>query len=91
MLGIAVERIKNDIGINYQLADLKIPISDIIEVSLNDTFGGIEKHAIRIGTPSGTTDRVVIKTKINSYILFTTNYTSIMYKLKSAKQLEMEN
>jgi hypothetical protein len=84
MLGIVVERIKKDIVIKYQLAELRIPISDIIKVTLDDTNGGIDTRAIRIGNPSGTTDRVVIKTKSNSYILFTTNYTSIMNRLKSA-------
>jgi hypothetical protein len=84
MMGIVVERIKNDIVIIYQFAELRIPISDIFEVTLDNTYGGIEKRAIRIGNPIGTTDRVVIKTKTSSYILFTTNYTSIMNKLKSA-------
>lgn len=84
MLGIVVDRIKKEIVIKYQFAEIRLPISDIIKVTLDDTYSGIEERAIRIGNPSGTTDRVVIKTKTNRYILFTTNYTLIMNKLKSA-------
>ena len=40
-----------------------IPIFDIEGISLDNTYAGEEKNAIRIGTPFATTDRVVIKTK----------------------------
>ncbi|WP_445662326.1 SunI/YnzG family protein [Bacillus sp. FSL W8-1127] len=38
---------------------------------------------IRIGTPFATTDRVVIKTKKETYILFTTNSNDILNKIQS--------
>ncbi|MFX5502080.1 hypothetical protein ACM5ME_18985, partial [Bacillus subtilis] len=41
------------------------------------------KSAVRIGFPYGSTDRVVIKTANNTYILFTTNAASIMSKIVS--------
>ncbi|MEI2666264.1 hypothetical protein V8G47_16715 [Rossellomorea sp. LJF3] len=55
----------------YQLTKIEIPLSDIKDVVNDDTYGGEEKSALRIGTPYGHTDRVVIKTKKGTYILFT--------------------
>ncbi|GAJ44104.1 hypothetical protein [Parageobacillus thermoglucosidasius] len=57
--------------------------SDIVEVTLDDIYGGEEKTAIKIGTPYGETDRVVIQTHSNTYILFTTDAVSI--KIKSVR------
>lgn len=84
MLGINVEKSNENIVIKYQLAKVEIPISDIIEVTLDDTYAGTDMKAIRIGSPYGTTDRVLIKTKTNHYILFTANYTFIINKINSA-------
>lgn len=83
MLGISVKKIDSEIVIRWQLSKVTIPISEMISVTLDDTYGGNDKQAIRIGTPYGTTDRVVIKTKENTYILFTTNYIAIQEKLNS--------
>ncbi|MGD8190916.1 hypothetical protein ACQCN2_13140 [Brevibacillus ginsengisoli] len=82
MLGIDVTKSNDKVIIKWQLSKVEIPIHDIIDVRLDDTYGGEEKEAIRIGTPYGTTDRVVIETKTKTYILYTTNYYSIMHKLK---------
>ncbi len=84
MLGIDVQKVDQDIIIKHQFTKLVIPIADIVSVSLDDTYGGKEADAIRIGTPYGTTDRVAIQTKDKHYILFTTNYTSIMNTIDSA-------
>lgn len=83
MLGISVKKIDSEIVIRWQLSKVTIPISEMISVTLDDTYGGNDKQAIKIGTPYGTTDRVVIKTKENTYILFTTNYIAIQEKLNS--------
>lgn len=69
--------------IRWLLTKITIPITDILTVSTDDTYGGEKKQAIRIGMPYATTDRVVIITKDNTYILFTTNYISIQKKLNS--------
>ncbi|WP_046227325.1 SunI/YnzG family protein [Paenibacillus dauci] len=84
MLGIDVKKVDDDIIIRHQFTKLVIPVADIISVSLDDTYGGKETNAIRIGAPYGTTDRVAIQTKTNNYILFTTNYTKIMNTINSA-------
>lgn len=83
MIGIDVRKIDDKIIIRWQFSKIEIPISDILKVSLDDTYGGKEREAIRIGTPSGTTDRVVIHTKKNTYILYTSNYISIKNKILS--------
>jgi hypothetical protein len=68
---IKVSKNNEFLVINWQLNKIEIPLSDIIDVKNDDTYGGTEKSAIRIGNPYGNTDRVVIKTKKETYILFT--------------------
>ncbi|MFB6467458.1 hypothetical protein ACE38V_11690 [Cytobacillus sp. Hz8] len=59
--------------IEWQLARYKIFLNDILEVYLDDTYGGKEEATIRIGAIYGTNDRIVIKTKKETYILFINN------------------
>ncbi|WP_062679214.1 SunI/YnzG family protein [Parageobacillus toebii] len=81
MLGIKVETLNDNLVISWLLSKIEIPIFDIVEVTLDDTYGGEEKTAIRIGAPYGETDRVVIQTRSNTYILFTTDAVSIRNKI----------
>lgn len=81
MLGINVKKSNDIVIIKWQLSKVEIPVAEILDVGLDDTYGGEEKAAIRIGTPYGNTDRVVIKTKTYTYILYTTNPTSIKNKI----------
>ena len=83
MFEIFVKKVNSEVVIRWLLTKVTIPIADILAVTTDDTYGGKEKQAIRLGTPYGTTDRLVIITKENTYILFTTNYTSIQKKLNS--------
>ncbi|MEC1662424.1 SunI/YnzG family protein [Bacillus halotolerans] len=84
MLGIKVEKSNENLIINWQLSKVEIPIKEINNVYLDPNYGGEEKNAVRIGFPYGSTDRVVIKTANNTYILFTTNAASIMNKIVNA-------
>ncbi|PLR94012.1 SunI/YnzG family protein [Bacillus halotolerans] len=84
MIGIKVEKSKENLIINWQLSKIEIPIKEINDVFLDPNYGGEEKSAVRIGLPYGSTDRVVIKTANNTYILFTTNAASIMNKIVNA-------
>jgi hypothetical protein len=68
---VKVAEKNGNLQISWLLNKIEIPISAIKEVSSDDTYGGQEKKAIRIGFPSGNTDRLVIKTEKESYILFT--------------------
>ncbi|MCY7918957.1 PH domain-containing protein [Bacillus vallismortis] len=83
MLGINVEKSNENLMINWQLTKIEIPIKEINDVFLDPNYGGEGKSAVRIGFPYGSTDRVVIKTTNNTYILFTTNTASIMSKIFS--------
>ncbi|MCY8126304.1 PH domain-containing protein [Bacillus spizizenii] len=84
MLGINVKKSNENLIINWQLSKIEIPIKEINDVFLHPNYGGEEKSAVRIGFPYGSTDRVVIKTANNTYILFTTNAASIMNKIVNA-------
>ncbi|SCA86010.1 UPF0457 protein [Bacillus glycinifermentans] len=83
MLGIKVEKSNENLIISWQLSKIEISINEINDVFFDPNYGGEEKSAVRIGFPFGSTDRVVIKTANNTYILFTTNATSIMNKIVS--------
>ncbi|ASB69895.1 hypothetical protein P8786_20835 [Bacillus subtilis] len=83
MLGINVEKSNENLIINWQLSKIEIPIKEINDVFFDPNYGGEEKSAVRIGFPYGSTDRVVIKTAYNTYILFTTNPALIMSKIVS--------
>ena len=61
LFGISVKKIDDKVIIRWQFSKIEIPISDILQVTLDDTYGGKERNAIRIGTANSTTDRVVIK------------------------------
>ncbi|MCR6598844.1 PH domain-containing protein [Bacillus halotolerans] len=84
MIGVKVKKSKENLVINWQLSKIEIPIKEINDVFLDPNYGGEEKSAVRIGLPYGSTDRVVIKTANNTYILFTTNAASIMNKIVNA-------
>lgn len=88
MLGIDVKRSGENLVIRWQLTKIELPLSEITEVTLDDTYGGTDKEAIRIGTPYGTTDRVVIRTKNRTYLLFTTNAAAIKEKTEQLLNIE---
>ncbi len=55
--------------ITWQLAKVCIPMSEIIEVTEDNTYAGVEKAEVfRIGTAYGTTDRSLIKTIKYTYL-----------------------
>ncbi|HDR7783522.1 MULTISPECIES: hypothetical protein [Bacillus] len=79
MLGIDVKKKKEELIISWQFAEVTIPLRDVIEVAEDDTYAGVEEpSAIRIGTAYGTTDRILIRTVKQNYVLFTTNKVSIL-------------
>lgn len=70
---VKVSRNNENLRIKWQLSQIEIPLSQIKGVLMDDTYGGEEKMAIRIGFPYGHTDRIVIKTHSETYILYTSN------------------
>lgn len=81
MIGITIDQSNDDIIINWQLAKIAMPFSEITKVTQDDTYAGEGKNAIKIGTPYATTDRIVLQTTSDTYILFTTNAISIENKI----------
>ncbi|MGX7632580.1 SunI/YnzG family protein [Bacillus thuringiensis] len=76
MLGIDVKKTKEELIISWQLAKITIPLRDVIEVTEDATYAGIEDtSAIRIGTAYGTTDCILIKTVKQNLILFAYPFT----------------
>ncbi|MGP7817684.1 SunI/YnzG family protein [Niallia sp. 01092] len=71
MLEVKVKLLNDVLIINWQLAKIDIPLSEIVKVTEDDTYAGEEKAAIRIGFPYPTTERIVIKTNSDTYILYT--------------------
>ncbi|WP_433942938.1 hypothetical protein [Paenibacillus sp. SN-8-1] len=83
MVGINVKKLEDHLLIQWQMSSTEIPLSEIKDVFYDDTYAGEGRDAVRIGTPYGTTDRVVISTNTKPYILFTTNGNTIINKIKS--------
>ncbi|MCM3018539.1 hypothetical protein ABIC37_004559 [Priestia megaterium] len=80
---ISVRKINKNLIIKWQLSHFTIPLEDILEVTEDDTYGGKEVNAIRIGPPYGTTDRIFIKTTSKNYLLFTSNAPAILNEIHS--------
>ncbi|MCU5130404.1 hypothetical protein OCA18_18260 [Bacillus cereus] len=79
MLGINVKKTNEELIIPWQLAEITIPLRDVIEITEDATYAGVEEvDVIRIGTAYGTTDRILIKTVKQNYVLFTTNKFAIL-------------
>ncbi|MCW9132758.1 hypothetical protein OF830_17810 [Bacillus paramycoides] len=79
-----LKKTNEELIISWQLAKIHIPLSEIIEVAEDNTYAGVEeKDVIRIGTAYGTTDRILIKTVKQNYLLFTTNRVSVLNIIKA--------
>ncbi|MES5885123.1 MULTISPECIES: SunI/YnzG family protein [Bacillus cereus group] len=79
MLGINVKKTNEELIISWQLAEITIPLRDVIEITEDATYAGVEEvDVIRIGTAYGTTDLILIKTVKQNYVLFTTNKFAIL-------------
>ncbi|WP_440117905.1 SunI/YnzG family protein [Paenibacillus sp. QZ-Y1] len=73
MLSIKVQQVEHQLVICWQFSKIEIPIADIRVVTLDDTYGGSEPSAIRIGAAYGASETILIRTTNQSYILFTSN------------------
>lgn len=83
MLGIDVKKTNEELIISWQIAKVQIPLSEIIEVTEDETYAGVEENVIRIGTAYATTDRILIRTVKQNYLLFTTNKVAILNKINA--------
>lgn len=90
MVGINISKKENDLVIKWQMSKTSIPIKDITSIAFDNTYGGGPNEAVRIGTPYGTTDRLVIHTETRSYLLFTTNIHSLTKKIEEYTGMTVE-
>lgn len=87
MFGVNVKKMEDQLVIRWQFSKIEIPIVHITSVTLDDTYGGSEPSAIRIGPVNGTSERILICTVNQSYILFTNSvnlYSNIRDMLQPA-------
>ncbi|KPB03802.1 PH domain-containing protein [Bacillus sp. CHD6a] len=70
---VKITKSGEDLIIKWQFSTINVPLSSIILVENDPTYSGTDKHALRVGFPSGHTDRVVIHTKSDTYLIFTSN------------------
>nr|WP_312093160.1 PH domain-containing protein [Niallia sp.] len=66
-----VTKQNDNLQIKWQLSTIDIPLLDITAVENDETYAGKEVTGIRIGLPYGNLDRVIIHTKTDNYIIFT--------------------
>ncbi|MCD7034164.1 PH domain-containing protein [Metabacillus sp. GX 13764] len=71
MYDLHVSKEGENLLIQWQLSKVKIPLTEIKEVKNDDSYGGEDAQARRIGYPYGNTDRVSVKTANETYLLFT--------------------
>lgn len=90
MFGIKISKSNRDLVIKWQLSKTVIPIKEINHIKLDDTYGGEDKTATKIGTPYGTTNRIVIQTNERNYILFTTNVHTLLKQLEKYSNVPLD-
>lgn len=73
MFGVKVKEKDENVVITWQFSKIEIPKNDILEVISDETYAGEERAALRIGFPYASTERFVLKTRREDYILFTSN------------------
>ncbi|MDT8861251.1 hypothetical protein N0O92_13495 [Alkalihalobacillus sp. MEB130] len=83
MFEVKIEQTKDDIVFKWQLSKMNIPITDIVDVTSDDTYAGDKSSVMRIGYPYGTTERIYIKTQKSNYLVFTSK-ASIKEQIVSA-------
>ncbi|WJE17206.1 hypothetical protein QRD89_07620 [Halobacillus sp. ACCC02827] len=82
MFEVRVKHTGSTIKIRWQFFKVDIPAEDILDIYQDETYGGGPADAVRIGFPSATTDRIVMKTTKETYILFTTSPATILATLR---------
>ncbi len=71
MFEVKVEKKHDQLVIKWKFSKIKVPLLEIMEVSYDNTYAGENKSAMRIGYPYGTTDRILIRTVHQNYIIYT--------------------
>ncbi|MED2766059.1 hypothetical protein P4283_29535 [Bacillus thuringiensis] len=74
---VYIEQREDVLKIEWQGAEIYIPVQEIIEVT--DHFTGCRNNIVNIGTPFFESEIVMIKTKKISYVLFNVDKNVILH------------
>ena len=77
LMAMTVKKDNNEVRIQWRVADIKIPTSDIKNISQDQEIHAVpdldSKNISRIGSTFGKTNRVIIDTDDHEYIIYTHN------------------
>lgn len=71
MIGLRVKEKDGMVVLKWMLSEVKIPKAHILEVVSDETYGGKDIQALRMGFPYATTERYLLKTTEQNYLLYT--------------------
>ncbi|MGU3442380.1 hypothetical protein ACLBXI_20720 [Bacillus cereus] len=82
---VYVEKREEIIKIEWQSAEIHIPVQEVIEIVDTPTLCINTEKFINIGIPSLGSEKVIIKTKKLCYVLFSTDKNSILNEILKLK------
>ncbi|MCA0988584.1 hypothetical protein [Guptibacillus algicola] len=82
MLGIRVKETNENVIIKWLFSTVTIPKSELVEVYFEDTYEEESEYGYRIGYPFALPERIIVKTRKDTYILYT-NQRAIIEKIEA--------
>ncbi|AFQ15662.1 hypothetical protein P9Y62_07540 [Bacillus thuringiensis] len=83
MLRINVEKFEKSIMIEWNSAEIRIPLHDIITIDTVDIPLKKLDHLVYIGTPFPSKKKILIKTKSLNYVLFVADPSAILEEINT--------
>ncbi|ASE36634.1 MULTISPECIES: hypothetical protein [Staphylococcus] len=84
-MAMTVKKDNNEVNIQWRVADIKIPTSEIQNISQDQDIHAVPKldadKVSRIGSTFGKTNRVIIDTNDHEYIIYTHNDQKVYNEL----------
>ncbi|PED05306.1 SunI/YnzG family protein [Bacillus pseudomycoides] len=82
MQDIKVTKTHEQLTIEWQTAEINILLEDIVEIIEDNDYVPEKKRLVKIGTQSGESDCILIRTTTLDYALFTINKISLSNKIR---------
>ena len=84
-MAMTVKKDNNEVRIQWRVADIKIPTSEIKNITKDQDIHAVpkldSKDVSRIGSTFGKTNRVIIDTEDHEYIIYTQNDQKVYNEL----------
>lgn len=84
-MAMTVKKDNNEVRIQWRVADIKIPTSEIKNITQGQDIHAVpkldSKDVSRIGSTFGKTNRVIIDTEDHEYIIYTQNDQKVYNEL----------